>query len=348
MPLAYWPGALDATNIPRWILISAVAPFLLRDVRLNLPTGLGTAWLAWCAISLFWVVSLPDGLMKMWHFGMMAVVFCCAPKDIRPCLLWFAAGVALNVIPVGLQLAGLDWIQRSGVKPAGFFVNKNYLAEATVIAVIVCVFYRRWLLLLPLLANLAVTESRGAVVALLVLSLVVLWRNHPRWALAGLTVLVFTALWYVKTMGLDHIEIGGRYAMYLNSLYSVTWTGRGIGQFFVIYVEIANAVVPSPNSVFQFHIRPRTAHNDLITIALETGVIGVTLFIAFILSLPRRYNAPFYVVVGVLALGLFNFPLYVPTTAFIGALCAGHLATHFASGRRYGRPALLRRPDVAG
>jgi hypothetical protein len=145
----------------------------------------------------------------------------------------------------------------------------------------------------------------------------------------------------------------------------VTIQGKGIGSFWAEYPAYAKAVIPSPVSLINAKMRPHTAHNDVLTVVVETGVIGLLLALGFIVHVmntrhrdeeSRAAKAAIYTF---FALGLFSFPLFVPTTGALFALAAGFLVrpSDFYSrgsgsgGERAdegGPPVPLRAPDGSG
>jgi hypothetical protein len=84
--------------------------------------------------------------------------------------------------------------------------------------------------------------------------------------------------------------------------------GQGLGSFYHLY------------SWFEH------AHNDLLQVTYETGFLGILLFLGFMAyclwsgPLPERL-----VLLAFLVEGLFDFPLYMPSTSFLAALAAGSI-----------------------
>ena len=101
-------------------------------------------------------------------------------------------------------------------------------------------------------------------------------------------------------------------------------------------------------------MRPRTAHNDFMTVAAETGIPGVFLLTWFFITVLRgsvatdEKKTAFYTILAFLLLGMFNFPLYLPTSAFLAALSAGYLAGSgppVRGGEHRGRVQIRRSPE---
>ena len=132
------------------------------------------------------------------------------------------------------------------------------------------------------------------------------------------------SLWLQGSTTLD-----ARIAYWVNSVAHLTPWGAGIGSFWAEY-PIMNTVETTIGA-YSFDIRPRTAHNDALTVALETGLVGIALLVWFVVDVlfrPVRDNgdrAARLLVVTFLLLGLGAFPLYLPAASTMAALAAGYL-----------------------
>lgn len=333
VPLIFWSSFVQPAVLPRWIFLSVALPLILLSIE-RAPRSkafwVGGLWLAWAALSLAWATSLPDGLLRLWQFILAGAAFVIgtglSEKQINRCLVAFALGMCINAVIAMGQFIGVGdfWFHATPI--AGLQVNGNYLAEAALMAGVAAFCLRKWWLLPLLLIALFLPQSRGAVAALLMVSVVWLW-PRVRWASVGLfTASAVVAVAYVLSLGVDHPSLADRTALFANAFAGITLFGHGIGSFWSTFPLYYDALVATSPHVYGFEVTPRTAHNDLLTVSFETGIIGLGLMIAFlVMMLRKRDDVCWYVVISFLALGAFNFPAYIPTTVFLAALCAGFL-----------------------
>lgn len=358
--VAYWPGFVGAATAPKWMLLSAVVPFLLRRFEWTAAHTWLTVFLGWCALSLFWTVSLYDGLDHLWHFILYGLIFCVGSslKSLKGPLIAFALGVSVSSLMAPFQVPWIyeyinwripEWIVQAA-PPAGLFMNRNYLAEAALLAAVGLLAARTWWPVPFLLPGLLLPGSMGVFASAALTGMTRL----NRW-LAGALIVLGAALllaWFSWGPSGERSSFEHRKALYLNSLALVSPFGNGIGSYWATYPTVHDAVIPTPLEVYSFSVRPRTAHNDPLTLTAETGIVGLILFIGFCVCVLRRPREPgWYVFVTFLCLGLFNFPLYhTPASAFIAFLAAGCLCRcrHYVfliDGRRGG--AVRTGEDVA-
>jgi hypothetical protein len=349
----YWPYFVAPANNPKWVVLSAVIPLILmfRTVPWSRAHTVGMAWLLWAAVTIFWATSTPDAFMRLWQFilagGIFAIGSTLTERQIRNCLLAFCVGVSVNAV-VGI-LQATEWLDPlfmvgdipfpfHATPVAGLQVNGNYMAEMGLVAFVaaVCGLSTKelpkktrvlWIMLIPLiLVTLFLPQSKGAVAAFMMVGVVWLW-PRVRWLSTTLLAAgILAALSYIAYFGLDHWSLAPRIGLFSNSFVSITVFGYGIGSFWSTYPLFYDAAITSSEHVYHFSTGPRTAHNDFLTMGVETGIVGLILLGWFFMEvLKRRDDVAWYVVVSFLALGVFNFPAYVPTTLFMAALCAGFL-----------------------
>ena len=358
----HYPGFIEPGNTARWIALSLLLPaFLLFNRHKNPPTvahWLGLAWLAWAAITLLWAHSFYDGLIGLWRWLLIGMAFYLGSNMSARSMAWTAGAIALGTALNGLLALGqysdltFDFVLET-VSPAGTFANKNYLAEASLVGLVLALSMPRWWLKYPaaLLCALGwlLPFSRGAIAAGAIVA--VLWlisrdRVHRRLCRFSAVFLVAAAtigfslhFWNVD---LQQSSFGDRIAFYANSIAMIAENplGQGVGNFWASYPLFHDSLIDTLADSYRFDSRPRTAHNDMLTIFAEMGIIGGLCFVIVLFLVIYRSRSPYrYALFAILTLGAFNFPLYLPVTGFVAALAAGHMLVH---QNRDHRPALGR------
>lgn len=339
LPVLFWPGFAESSNTPKWIFLSAVLPFFLTGTWSRGHT-IGLAFLGWCYLTLTWAPPYEAGY-RLWQFTILGLAFCAGSsldrKTFRRCILGFGFGVLVSVPLAIAQLYGFDWVNQA-VKPAGLFMNKNYLAEAALLAGVGALCLRHWLWA-PLGAGMLVPASAGVLLAVTL----VLAKRFARYYKTVLLVLVIVAVaGYLRIQGSEFARV----SLWANSLASVTFEGHGIGSYWSVFPKYHDAVMATDEQIYRPGYRPRTAHNDALTVLIETGVPGLLLAVSFFgYTVTRRrstneHTSAHYIVLAFLAEGLVAFPLYVPSTAFMAFLAAGFLC---GGGNRDGNISFRRR-----
>lgn len=335
LPLLFWEGFAEAANTPKWILLSAVLPFLFR-ARWSRGHTVLTIWLAWCALTVLWG-PVYEGVMRLWQFAILFAAFCIGSsldnRDYRWCIYGFAVGVFVSIPIMAFQYFGWEGVKQA-VPPAGLWMNKNYLAEVCLFAAVGLACLRSWLAL-PFAAGMAIPASMGVFLSTGVLM-------ARRWWVLSPLLIAFGYFGYVHLQGSEFARI----SLWANSLSAVTVEGHGAGSFWSVYPQVQDAVMPSNEQIYREGYRPRTAHNDAITMLVEVGIIGTVLlagFFAFVVTRPRssrEHEAAHYIVLAFLAVGLVAFPAYLPAHGYIAFLSAGFLC---GGGGRDGNSRLLWR-----
>lgn len=338
--VVYWPGFVASASTPKWMLLSLAVPALLafRPFAWTLAHTLGMAFLGWCALTLIWAVSLYDGIETLWHFILYGMIFCLGSglRSVKGPLVCFALGVGISGLLAPLQLPAvyelLDWrlpdFILQAAPPAGLFMNRNYMAEAALCAAVGLVAYRDWRLaapLLPLAPAVVLAGSAGAFASALLVGCTVIPKKLA--ALIVVSAVGIGAVWFNFGPSSERSSFNQRLSLYGNTAAMITPAGYGIGSYWAVYPLFHDAVRETPLGTYSYTTRPRTAHNDALTLGAETGIVGLILAALFALSILTKPKEPaWYVFAAFLCLGLFNFPLYhTPATAFLAFLCAGHL-----------------------
>lgn len=326
---AYWPSIGGPATTPRWIVIFVMVPLLLcfaNRVRLTLAHAIGFFFVAWCAISLTWSVSPNDGIGSLIGLVMLAAAFAVGSQleDALPLYRGAALGMAISSVVVIGQWLDLITLPAHFL-PAATFVNSGNMGEAAALVFVACLFHRiRWGMIVVAPA-LVLSGSHGAWLAVIVASLVWLWTNRRRWTAVICTVvlMVTTAIGasLLSSLAPNLASQRERLAIWTDSLQALSspsraMIGYGIGSYWETFPSIAKATDIANE-------RPAHAHNELIDIAFETGLIGVGLFLLFAIALCGGIDPSRLILITLAVEACFAFPLRNPATAFLGVVVAG-------------------------
>lgn len=261
------------------------------------------AWLPVAAVlslSLIWSPDRFVGLDLWWHFTLLAVVACCAPRNLNPIFWAMAAGLSINSAFVMAQLMGYQPVAHiSG--PSGLFLNSNI--ENTLVALVLVGLWNDWRsifvapwIALPLFAQ----PSRASLLAVVAAGGAWLWRyNRAAGIVAGAVGLGALTIQVISPS--HQFDTSQRIAAWVELLQDVTVFGHGLGAYRFAYPEM------------------EYAHNDYLQILYELGIPVFLMFVGLVLWSCRTS----LVMVAFATEALFDFPLYCPATAFVAALCVG-------------------------
>jgi O-antigen ligase len=178
-----------------------------------------------------------------------------------------------------------------------------------------------WWLVPPIVAGIAASGCRGAMVGVACAGLLWLWTYSRPIASAFLTAALLVVVVMIlypsqrATMGEE-----GRLGMWQDAIENLRWLGHGIGAYWVVTPQHA------PHGIAT-NMRYWHVHNDYLEAVFNYGV-GSVLYFAFVASclLARPLRTEHYVLVAFMGIGLFAFPLYNPATGFVALVVAGRLA----------------------
>ncbi|MEY2441020.1 MAG: hypothetical protein QOJ46_446 [bacterium] len=288
--------------------------------------------LIWLTLSALWAgnpAAVAADVWTWWLAVVVAVVVATAlrsPRDVRVVVTGFVVGAAVSVL-IGLALTGLapvsDAVQSAATgepkRLSGGLADPNYLAAGLVPAIVLgCALLgaARGLVGRLLLAvsialcavGLAATESRGGLIAAGVAALasLVVFRQRGRVALGLVLVLAVGGVYFTATPGalgrISGLDGGGSGR---SDLWRVAWRigetqpirGIGLNNF----VSRSQDFVREPGVLRDVHViveRPVLVHNLYLQIGVETGIVGLSLFLAVIgglllvgLRAARRFDA---------------------------------------------------------
>lgn len=317
------PGFPAGALVGRWALLAAAAAFLFFRCELS---PWGWALLAYLGLAA-WIAPVGYEASNLYcHAAMFVVVYAYASgmKDLRRVAIGLGLGFAVNsAVTVAQHFIDLSWIPQ--ITPdGGLYFNRNIASEGAAMALAMVVGYRLWWLVPGILPTLAF-GSRAPVLALGVVGAMAIWRKSKLLAVLAATVPTIIAVTWLQFHGVS----GGK-APWLQDLWQRvgTWydgargftiLGQGLGSWIVnfpLYQHSSNAL----------QLRWENAHNDVVQIIFELGVVGAVLVIAGLWRLLLSPRAPEYYCLCVFVLcGGVGFPLYEPVSGALAAACAGVL-----------------------
>ena len=310
----YWPGVAGAATTPRWALMALVVPWLLREQPLRASHVAAAVFAIWAAFTLIWTPNRFDGIGSLLVLFVLACLFCLGSqtRDLRRVYIGFALGVTVS--------SGFAVAQYLGYAPfgtltpvAGLYINRNFMAEAAALVAIALVCERLWWFIPGLLPAIILPEARGALLGLAV-ALAVQYRAHWRILLPVAAVAVLgVAYWTIIKLGGSDAE---RSLIWRSAAHGITLFGHGVGSFWSTYPSFDLRINPASS--------PEHAHNEFIDIAFELGLVGLVLFCIVCLTLVGPLDTVRLVLIGLLVESCFEFPIHMPSTAFLGMVVAGH------------------------
>lgn len=362
LTVAYSDLFIEPGNVPRWLLASVAVPCLVMFAwpRARSTVGIGAAFVLWAAITALWAVSPWMAVDRVWKVMLAGCMFIVAgtlsDRGYRLCVAALGVGAIVNVVVAFFEKNGMiialnaeDVGKTAGIfvstanRAAGLMVNSNYLAGALVLILVpMIVLRRKWLMAMGAvcLAGLAISLSKSAILALAVAAVAATWRRS-RLAAAGLCLLAAGGFAvYVQALGADeqgrsglfHQKVASRTILFANTTAGMTLFGHGAGSYWAIYPKYANSWLDASESEYSFEKRPRTAHNDFLTIGFEGGAVGLALYLWFISTVLRRAIvtredlAAWLTFIAYLGLSLTDFPGFLPVSLFAAMLHSGYLS----------------------
>lgn len=339
LAVCYVPYWASAATAPRWAFLSLALPVLLvvRDIAVP--------WAALAVVGtlfgLIWVApNVYEAGYVFWLYLLYVLAFFIGRDlpDLKQVFVGLALGLWVNsAVVVGQYFRIFDpLLFRGGSNYAALYGNYIPAGEAAAMVVIALVALRLWWPIAGVLPTL-LAGARGPAVAFGIAAVCLAWTYSRRLtamavALSGATLTVLVLLHPDPLAGFQE-----RLDVWRDLIPNLTVLGHGLGSFvidFPKYQDHTNAL----------QVRFEYPHNDVLNLAYELGVAGVLLWVMLLLRAVRAEPcAERYALVVFLAAGMLAFPMYMPVTGFLAALCAGRLCR---SRVRVGEPVVGVRAAV--
>ena len=323
----YWPGLAGAAEASRWASLCVLVPIALFfvQVRLTVTHLVGGLLFGWAVLSLMWTPVWYDGVAALMQFIVLAgAVLIGASRGAGSLWKGLGYGLLLSSVVCVVQALGFQPVADTGSASSGLFVNPDVLAEITAVVFIALVFERSWLAV-GLLPALFLTECRSALIAVFVVGAIAGWRKWRWRVLYSLPLLVGGVLLTATKWSNGDSP---RLDMWRDTLAGLTTWGNGIGSFYSAFPKYATLT----SDLYQ----PAHAHNDLLELAFELGVVPAALAIALLLALVWRANFKdrcLLIALGIMS--MVGFPLHSPSTVFVFGIVEGCAARNWSVLRAF-------------
>lgn len=314
--VAFVPGYLGATIPTQWALLSCVLPLALwRKGPMTLIHWLGAAFLCYAAASLYWAFVYEAGVGELWQLGIIALAFWLGSTLTSLRRLWIGLGIGMTIssaVSVA-QYLGYNPVLTYLVSDPGLFFNPMIHGEVLALVAIGLLSERLLWLVPGLLPGLILSNSRGALLMLLI-GFIITFIRHP----LALAVLGLSALLIL----LNHPQPSDyeRMEFWLTGWNNITLWGHGVGSFQGLHRHGTPVI--------------GNVHNDYIQWAFEFGIGAVLLYVIYGFCLCQAAAREWPIFATFACMSLFSFPFYMAPLAFIGALCAGRIARDWSLSRR--------------
>lgn len=330
--IIFLPGAISAATAPRWWVLAVAAPIicLYRPFKVTTAHCLFLYAVIYAAVSIFWSEVPWYGIQGLTFLLILFGWFCVGSgsASLAGALTGLALGLTLETPIVVMQLLGHD-VAGSVVGPApGTFANINVLSEICVLAVIAMAHLRVWWLVPGPAFGVIVVEERTALLALAVAGALYVWSRSRMLALA--IILVVTSAVGAATFqhhGARMNSVTERSAIWKDTLAGFTPFGAGIGSYMAIFPKRATHV----DTLLR---RPEYAHNEFLHYTFELGLGVLPLLGVVFLALGGSLELERLLLAAILVEAAFAFPLHMPATGFVAALCLGRLVASRVGLRR--------------
>lgn len=315
----------------------------------------GSAFIAWVALSLLWSTDPRGGAISLMHLVALGGVFLLVEHVSRETLAVIPAAVTATY-------AGALVLVFAETELYGGFANPNWATEWLLIAAPFVVvfkckrFLKHWAWLLVAVAAVYLlwfNNSKAEFIALW-LCIAAFLALRRMWAGALITLILplsLAAMWPQLATPAVRFSVLSRLEIWANTV--LLWaerplTGHGLGSYDVEYPrvqEVHLAWFPDATTIFQNStIYVGAAHNEVLQIMAELGLVGLVLASGFLwtvlrpmkagsTSLKNIYVASTTSLLITASLSLFSFPLQNPQTALLAAVALGIVANAKAHSR---------------
>lgn len=305
------PGLTYASIPAGWAAMSIVLPWTLwREPRWSPLHSLFLAFLGFACASFLWTYAYWEGGFRLWQLCLLFLAFRLGScGDITEIVEGVVIGCCLSSALALAQHFNLIRLLQLSTESAGLFYNHVVAGQTLAIALVAAFALGLWRYLPLLLPGIYLSGSRGAWIVVAFGVAFTFFRSQKLLALA-----ILLGLFAVTLSSSTHDA--ERMLIWKTAFLNLSLFGKGIGSFAISYMWDGSRL-----------FYPENAHNDALQLLFEFGIGALLLFLLGHFALyEARYEWP--IIASAIFLGFFAFPLFVPVTAFLLALCAGHASRH--------------------
>lgn len=316
LSICYVPFFYGGSTNVRWIYLALTTPLLVLLSKLNKFTILhltGLLFFTWSIVTVLWSFNQYDSIDRLIQLLILTQVFVLGSR--LESLKEIFAGLALGL---GFSSLAVYYLNI----PGGLYVNPNMLGDVAILTVIGLIVYKLWWFIPLVLPNVFI-GSRGVLLAGLTTLIMWVW-SKSKFLAVSLTVPIFIASFLSYKFNIRLGSVVERFDLWKDSLNGMSVIGQGIGSYHSAYPFFANLLDT-------FKYRAIYAHNDLLQIFFELGIVGGIIAIVFIGLLMKEKCNEKYIICCFITLSLFSFPFHMPVSAFVLAIVAGYMSRNFSN-----------------
>jgi hypothetical protein len=321
LTLLYLPFIYASATSPRWAFLAISLVCLIavsyRKVNFTLLHLFGLLFICWSTLSLIWTSNIYDGIDALIKFVILGLAFVVGSylHSLKQLFVGLAIGITVSSILVLFGFSG------------GLFVNFNILAETALIVAVGLWIYKKYLYLIGILPSIIFSFSRAALLVGSIFFTCWLWKRSKLYSIClivGIVIISVGLFNYGELFGTARLRfrletIDERFILWFDTIKGLNLLGNGLGSYFTSYPALTN-------SIDTLLFRPKFAHNDLLQIVFELGLIGGLLALLICWKVFSSKQNEKYVFAAFVGISIFSFPLYLPVTAFIAAIVCGYIA----------------------
>lgn len=315
--LCYVPGITGAYIATQWPLLAVIGCFgLLRSGPFTVLHCLGLLFVAYAVALMPFSPTPYASVFGLWLIVIMGlcVWFGTTVTDVRGLYAGLAAGAAVSSAIAVMQHFGLHPVATISAQPdhlPGLYLNGVQQGAVLALIVVALVSERMWLWALPLLPGVALSQSRGAWLALAVGLLACGVRRL--WVLGALATA--GAFFFLSPLSGSDLH---RLLIWHTTWDNLIWQGWGPGVFYSMLIppsEVSNGIA----------IYPEYAHNDALQLLFEYGVGAALPFAIMGYALWRTDVKEWPVVLAFVVAGCYSMPLFMPIASFLALVAVGRI-----------------------
>lgn len=228
-----------------------------------------------------------------------------------------ALGASVSSALAVAQFFGLGWPPTTSNTIAGLYINSVQQGTVLIIIVVALAALRMWWWVPALIPGIALSHSRGALVALAVGLLACRFRRVWVFGVVG----VAGAFYLLSPLASSDAE---RMQIWELAWSNLTWIGQGPG---IMYTVILPRLGDSGAVYF-----PEYAHNDALQFAFEYGLAAVVPYAVFAYAAYRTDLEEWPAVAAFLTAGCYSMPVFMPIAMFLAFAAAGRAVRLYGFG----------------